>query len=510
MSFQNTSRELRQSAIALLFAFLATGLLLVLTLDRSVKFDVAIMAAALFPVAAYLSGNLRLFSLWGLLLTIPFDLSERIGPILAKLGGETSFRFEMSDPFWLVLLAYIGHEIWTGQRKGIRIPKVSYPWLMIALIGVWAIIVGPWHLTAAHETVRMLKVWLLFICISNELTTRRRIIQCALALTATVILQSTVGLIQYATRHYFGLRALGEPELATLNQLSRESVSGEHVFRAGAFMQHPNIFGVFLAATLPLIIALFLVKTTQVRRLIFLTGIILGIPALVATLSRSGWLSFAICCVLLAGILLLHHGFRQRSILAGAVALLVMAGMVAVFYQPISTRIFDSQPEAVEGRLQWAEEALKMIAVKPILGWGLNSYVFALPPFTPYGARGARAFYKNGVNWAPAVHNAYLLSCAETGIVGLGLYLSLFVILGWTALRNFRVKDEVLFAINAGCLCSLAAFLVDGMFSPSLRTNSILRVFWVLGGMIMAIYYWRLREESGDSGDGEAVGRNAA
>ncbi len=495
MNLDRANRELKQSMVALLFASLGTTLLLVLLLAGSLKFAAALLAAAMFPLVAYLSGNLRLFCLWGLMLTIPFDLSERIGPILAKLGGETSFRVEVSDPFWLLLLAYIGYEIWTGQRKGLRIPKVSYVWIMIALMGLWSILFGVWPLTAAHETVRMIKVLLLFICIVNELRTRSTILQCALALSVAVALQSLVGIIQYAFHVNFGLRALGEPEVATLTQLSTESVADATVFRAGAFLLHPNIFGIFLAATLPLMISLFLVKTTKLRRLIFFSCVLLGLPALVATLSRSGWLAFTTSSIVLAIILVLHHKFRQRSMLAGAMALLLMVVVLGAFYEPIETRLFDSRPEAVEGRLQWAEEALRMIEVKPIFGWGLNSYVYAVPPFTNYGARGAREFYKNGMNWAPAVHNAYLLTSAETGLVGLSLYLMLFLALGWTAVGNLHVKDELLFAINAGCLVSLVAFLVDGMFSPSLRTNSILRIFWLLGGMIMAIHYWRLGHE---------------
>jgi hypothetical protein len=62
--------------------------------------------------------------------------------------------------------------------------------------------------------------------------------------------------------------------------------------------------------------------------------------------------------------------------------------------------------------------------------------------------------------------------------------------IGW---RNLRVRDETLFIINVACLCGVLALMVDGMFSFTLRINSMLRVFWVLAALIYAINYWHLR-----------------
>src|SRR5262249_11071836 len=49
---------------------------------------------------AFVSGRPRLYCLWGLVLTIPLNLSKRIGPnFIGKPGGEDSFRIEPSDFF---------------------------------------------------------------------------------------------------------------------------------------------------------------------------------------------------------------------------------------------------------------------------------------------------------------------------------------------------------------------------------------------------------------------------
>jgi hypothetical protein len=66
-------------------------------------------------------------------------------------------------------------------------------------------------------------------------------------------------------------------------------------------------------------------------------------------------------------------------------------------------------------------------------------------------------------------------------------------------IRNFCLKNELLFTINAACLGAMLAFIVDSFFSFALRVNATLRVFWVLAGIIMAIHYWHLQHSQSRS-----------
>ena len=75
--------------------------------EASVKVVAAAIGAAVCGVIAYLCGNPRLLCLWGLALVIPFDLSKRFGTIFMKMGGESSFRAEVSDVFLIVLAGYL-------------------------------------------------------------------------------------------------------------------------------------------------------------------------------------------------------------------------------------------------------------------------------------------------------------------------------------------------------------------------------------------------------------------
>jgi O-Antigen ligase len=482
------NRDVWSSVVAMGVALFGAVAVLVVGLSGNVKLMALFLTLGLVVSGAVMTQNIRLFCLWGLMFALPFDLSKRIGGYLLKMGGETSFRIELSDPFWLALLAFTFRDIWLGYRRGLRIPKVCYVWMAIIVMGAAVAVFGYWRLTAAHETVRMLKVMLLFIAVTNELRRRSQLLQCAAALVTGAIVQAVVGLAQYVTRADFHLQMLGEPSRDTLELLATGSIQGANVWRVGAFLTHPNIFGIFLAALLPLAIGLFLVRLSDRYKLLFLTGILLGMPALVVTFSRSSWLSFSCAVTLLIVLMGFHSGLRRRSVMAGAVAVLAVSLVGVLFAGPIFGRLFSSTPYAVDGRIVWNHDAMRMIAARPIFGWGLNSYVYAVPEFTRLGPLRAREWYQG---WIPAVHNAYLLWMAETGAVGLLLHLAVIAIFIGYGIGNLHIRDELLFVVNAACLSAILAFLVDGNFSPSLRNNAILRLFWVFGAIVMSIRYYR-------------------
>jgi O-antigen ligase len=301
------------------------------------------------------------------------------------------------------------------------------------------------------------------------------------------------------TREHLGLEMLGETGAGTSEKLMATTVEAERTFRAGAFLSHPNIFAVFLACLLPLVIGLFLVAARKRTRLLLLVTISTGTAALVGTLSRSGWISFAVALAVLLTLMLFHRRLRQRVRLAAGLFAGVLMVVGVIFWEPISKRIFESKEHAVRSRLEHIGTASRMIVTRPLEGFGLNSYAPAALSFTKEGPRAALDKYQGPKEypglWLPPVHNIYLLWWAEIGLLGLVLHL---VVLGQViraGLSNLRVESDELFVVNAACVAGIAALMVDGLASFSLRINSILRVFWVLAALIMAVRYWRLGQE---------------
>ena len=468
--------------------------LLVLMGDRGPKLTILVFGIAAIVLGAVVSGNARLFFLWGLVLTIPLDLSRRVGPVYAKLGGETSFRFEVSDLFWVALLCFLARDLWLRRLPGLRIPKVTLLWLAIALLGMETVIAGPWRMTALHEVVRMVKVTVIFIVLCNELRTPGRILQVAMALAAGIVLQALIGFAQYASGGSLGLELLGEASVVSAENVVKTGA----VTRVGALLMHPVIFGTFLATLLPIALGQALIKGDRNLRMLFAAAILTGVPALILTLSRAAWLTFAVTSIVLATLLMFRMKLRTRAIipLVGAAVVVVAVGLA--FAEPIMARIYQSTNISEKGRDEWAGDAKRMIAAKPVLGFGLNSYSFAAPPYTRLGERGAREFYEKarfgGLSLMPVVHNAYLQWVAEIGFVGLALHLSIFAVLLFMGWRNLRVAHQRLFLLNAACMAGLVGYLVDLAFGNSLRQGSTLREYWLLAALVCAIHYWRLRE----------------
>jgi O-antigen ligase len=313
--------------------------------------------------------------------------------------------------------------------------------------------------------------------------------QVAFALGIGVASEGLIGLLQYVRGRNLGLQVLGENAGVNIQQMAVNTIQDERVFRISGLLLHPNIFGAFLAAVLPLVIAMLVVRGKLAARTGYFIALVLGGTALVATLSRSAWASFGVAGGLLLVLLMLRAQLRQRALVMTVVAGLALGAVGVGFSDKIVKRLFESREDAALGREEYKSDARRMIAARPWLGFGLNSYVFAMPPYTRYGARNAKKWYGA---WLPPVHHIYYLWWAETGAIGLAVHLLMWLWILVAAVGNLRVRDATLFAVNAACLCAMAAFAVDGFFSFTLRIDSTLRLFWLLSGMIYAIHYIRM------------------
>src|SRR5262249_12097280 len=154
-----------------------------------------------------------------------------------------------------------------------------------------------------------------------------------------------------------GLTILGEANPGTLDQLAEQTLSGVRAFRVSALMSHPNIFSIFLAVAILIAIACFLLRGRMAPKLVFVISALLGMAALIATLSRSGWLSFAAAFAVFMALMALHPRLQGRALLLGGCATAGLFVVCLAFAGPVITRLYESKDGAMLSRAEYNRTA---------------------------------------------------------------------------------------------------------------------------------------------------------
>lgn len=491
MQLYNTPRQaLVALSLATVAALFATSAILMLFLG-GFKIIFAIISGLLFTAGLVACGNIRLFCLWGLILTAPLALNISFN-IVAHMGGSSALTLDAMDLLLLPLIIFQLRDFVVGYRTRIRIPKVLYWWFGLIILGLITIAFGPMREVAFLEVVRMIKLSLLFIVLVNELVRVKQFEHVVAALLVVIAIQGIVALIQYIFSINLGAQILGEvtekgsefTSLATYNQ------KGEFTNRVGGLIGHPNTLAVVLAMILPIGISILFSGIKTIYKLLVGINVCIGIIALILTLSRSGWLGFSLAFVTLMGFSFLDSHLRRKYTFARIVSLVAIAFLAIALSGPIMKRLFQSDSGAVSFRWEFVGVSMDMVKDKPILGFGLNSFVWHMPPYTKH--KNYKGVLDNFGENLPVVHNIYLLYWVEQGTIGLIFFLAFYFKLlriGWEGLS--RYKQPFLAMVNLGCFAGLLALMVDGMASFFIRIDNCGRIFFIVAALMVAIRWWQ-------------------
>jgi len=236
-------------------------------------------------------------------------------------------------------------------------------------------------------------------------------------LLCSAVFFASIGLGQFILQHSIGgpLYYLGERTFSSLTPgIALGDFFGRYLLRAYSTFSHPNSFAGFLG-TSAIITYFYLPKNKKGKRLRYFALVLIGF-ALVATLSRWVWAATLLCFTAYFVEKRRNGLFKKNShfFIVSAVSASLLFLIVSNFL--LEKRV--SFSESFGERLIWADRAGELITKNPLVGVGLNNYIFNLP--------------KN--NWQPVVwklqpvHNIFLLTLTETGLVGLGFVSILLMI----------------------------------------------------------------------------------
>lgn len=300
-----------------------------------------------------------------------------------------------------------------------------------------------------------------------------------------------------------------ESALSGLARVSRAHIYGD-VFglRLAGPLGDPNFFAQILLVLVPLALYLMWEERSRWAKLAAALCLMSILSASVLTYSRGG--ALALLFVVVAS--LVANGIRWRRILV--VGLAMVAGTVILvpggFRERFATigqflpddAVLPDTDSSFQERLVLMGTAWEMMAANPVVGVGAGNYTARFGEYADLFGSTARDY--QDPDDGRYTHNLYLEVGAETGTLGLGLFLgallAAMVSLGRAREAFRRVGDARTRALARAVQISLMGYLISSLFLH----GDFERYLWLLLGMAGALHaVGRLGAPAATRGDHE-------
>lgn len=408
-----------------------------------------------------------------LVLCLSFSARLRFGTSDLHPGGAEAAIGLIDFPLIALFILYLLEDLKAGKLVFYNGP-VERRLLLFAFVGSLSVFGAASPSFVFYEIIRLFRTIVLIYCTRRFVRDTRRVNLVLYLLVFNIISQSVLGLTQLALGRSLGLFILGEADSLWFDP----SVTGT-VSRVGGTLGHANALAMFLEMQLPIILSLSIARDVAIGnrdRILFLFAFVLGGVTLAMTFSRSGWLSLAVA----TGLVFFFH-FRglkltiRQLVLGGSAGIVAMAALV-LLKDPILRRLGASSSASFTIRSHLIVLSQNMIKQHPWLGIGLNNFTLVMSEYNTFDLR----------RLTP-VHNLFFLTAAETGIVGLIVFLWLLVGVfseGWKILKT---KIPFLASLTVGILAGLIAALVHSNLGWLWRYDVVYVQFWFLVGYMLSL-----------------------
>ncbi len=287
-----------------------------------------------------------------------------------------------------------------------------------------------------------------YLLLMNTIRDRRQIWRL---LNAVVLLSAAVALA--SLYHYFFVGVV-------------EATGG--VRRILAVYWSPNALALFLGRGLPISVTLALFA--RENRWFYALASLATVPCLYFTYSRGAWVAVAFALLFVAAL----RGSRKLVGAAGTAAAAI-AGILAIV---LRGRFMSSN--TVQQRFNLWQAAANMIRDHPLLGVGLDNFLYQYPKYMLEEA------------WAEPnlshPHNILLDFWTRLGILGVGAMLWLQVTfwrLGIRVCKGWKGEEGQVWAL--ALMASMMDYIVHGLLDNSFFLIDLAFVFWLTYGLMRAM-----------------------
>lgn len=431
------------------------------------------LALVLFAsvIIVSVTGNPKRFAFMVLVISIPLGLDIRVAGDTGDYVGMIGLDISLGAISLAILYILWLSEAATTKGTNVRwFPKITVPALGLVGVAVMSLVSALDTSFAVYGVIRYIYLFLLFFYVANHVSNNRDLESVVRWLLYGLAIQVVVVLVQF----FLG-RPFSTVDVLSLSEELFIGPAGSRLLRPPGLLGHPTDLASYLAPMLILCLCVFAGRYRVLNR--NLLGVLLaaGIGALLATLTRAGWVSFALASLIVIVLGSRYGWFKPRHSVLLILAFLVTISLLS---GPIENRISrTSISEAVDVRISLMDRAFQFIRSQPVFGIGVNNYGVALRPYQSLSAH---------AEWTYTVHNSYLIVATEMGVVGAGFFLWFLLAAFTQSYRGLRPRDPAIIPIATALVAGLVGYgfnmMVEGMMSTTL-----LELLWLMVGLAAAI-----------------------
>jgi len=279
-----------------------------------------------------------------------------------------------------------------------------------------------------------------------------------LLMIATIFFQLSVAYLQFILKRNAGFISEGS---TYSNPFGLATYENENLFRVSGTFDHPNIFAAIIVSLFPF---LALLKPNFWLLLFF------GLP-LFFSYSRLAWAAWGILLVIIyfRKMIKFRLKFPDKRKILYLLPVFPFIYLLFPYFISRSESLLNlfTPKSSLDIRLKMYSEGLNIIGKYPFTGVGLNNSLvyYASYPVTTL-------FSLVEVGFSYRLHNMFLEIAAETGLIGLGLFLLILVTVYFEFKKISRKKKQVggklneLINFKKTALLSLIFLLIISFFNP--------------------------------------------
>ncbi len=468
-----------QSSKSLLAAFLgiSSGLVLFIAGSYETKWLLAcIMGIVFFFSILVITRDLKFFFTLFAAFSLPIRLDFHIiirETNYAQLKGLPITIFDMA---LFVLFFYWVFQI-LQKKSSIRFfPIISVPAIIYICLAGLSAFLSENKVLSFSMFILIVKCYFVFVYFANNIKTKREVFWIVLALSSGILLQSMIGILQFATGGTLGMDIFGEGERA----FRSSRVGYAMLSRVGGTIGDPNSLAMYLNLILPIMLCFVFTKTKPLLKVAMSVIFLMGCLTEILTLSRGGWLALGVAFVVsFYGIFKRKLNSRLKSLVLMFCVISFTAVMAIGLFADVRTRLFEDDYGSAYKRLPMMQVAFNIIQENPFLGVGLNNYATVMNSYD-------RTRETISYILPYPVHNAFLMIAAESGILALMAFL--FILFGCFKLGMlfFEGKDQFFSLLGIGWLCGILTWIVHAQFRMDFAGINVF--LWFSMGMITALH----------------------